>query len=176
VTTPEPAPQEAGHAPQLTPAQAEAAMTGQAVVQGLLPLFTQVLPNLLAQALSQTQPTRLCASCLTRRLQWETVNGSTLEAIHAQALQAAGLTADDPRAGQIDLTQFMPEDLRASMPEMRPPVTTHNGDELCGPCMMPSANPGAEALRPKLLVATPGLSIPAFQAAMNGNMPGFPRR
>lgn len=93
-------------------------------------------------------PQRLCALCLTARVQWETAHRADVDRM-ITAVQQAMEAGQQPPA---DPAMLLPENLRpgqpGGMPPVQPSVTTLNGTELC-----PGHLPGQPGARQPLLLA-----------------------
>lgn len=94
---------------------------------------------------------RLCATCLVARVQWEHANRPALEKAMAE-LRAAVEAGEQP----TDMGAYLPDEVKASMPQVNPSVTSINGTECCAGHL-----PGMPGGRQPLLIAhsalTPGL-------------------
>lgn len=151
-------------APPEVQAGAAAGMLGNAVAQALAGVLAQMLPAAITQAVAAAQPGQpLCAVCLPERLKWEAAHQAEISAAFQEAFEAAGVTADDPRAGSVDPTSHLPEHLRPGhpgVPHPNPAVTTVQGTDVCAMHV-----PGAPAGRPPLLIAAGPLSAQMLSRA-----------
>jgi hypothetical protein len=97
----------------------------------------------------------MCGTCLLLRITWEQRNRPAMEKAIADACAAAGVEHGSPQAGQLDLTVFLPPELRPGTPGGMPPVqeksTTVNGNDVC-PMHIPGVQSGP------LIVPVPALS------------------
>lgn len=167
-----------GSAPEPT----EADLIGDAVAGRLGALLGNVLPQVfnmlppmlgqaVAQSLQQGQPRRWCVQCLTQRLQWEGRHTADMEAALELAAKAAGIPEGDPRRGQIDVTPFLPERLRAGavpegMPQLSDGVTIAGGNLVC-----PMHVPGGPGTRGRSLIIPPP-GMPVSMAVALAGQPG----
>jgi len=161
-----------GHTPNGVPAGLKpdpVTLAAKAVAQTLGEHLPNMIFQAMAAALSQVQVTtqqHLCATCIIARIGWENSHRADMEAAMMAAAEAAGAEPGSPQAGQLELTPFLPPDLRLGerngMPGVAQAVTTFQGTEVC-----PAHLPGGHAARSPLLVATAGMS-PAMAARFTG--------
>lgn len=144
---------------------AGAAMAGQLgamLPQMLFDAFATVLSQVPVQAVTKQH---LCGPCLRRRIVWEQSHQAAMTKAIADACEASGITPADPRAGQLDITAFLPPDLRPGqrlgMPEVREAITTVDGTDVCAMDV-----PGAQGRAPLLVVS--GAMSPALLGQFAG--------
>lgn len=149
-----------GSAPEPTEAQ----QTGQAVANALMPLFMQILPQVLGQAVQQGQRRGWCAQCALQRMQWEDRHKADMDAALELAAKAAGIADSDPRRPQLDVGPFLPAHMQPrsgdaeQMPLLADWVTQVGGTLVCAR-HIPGA-PAEQGKRPFLIAhgaMTPGM-------------------
>ena len=113
------------------------ALIGAAVAKQLVPLFAEMLPQVIGNAFAsvlEAIPVRVqrhCCKCLTARVEWEAANATAINDALAVAMAEAGITdRADPRCGQLDAVRFLPDHVPPPPPVMDG-VTIIGGDEVC---------------------------------------------
>ena len=129
-----------------------------AVIPGLLAGLPQAivagLARVIAQAVAQATPQRLCAGCVLNRVKWENDNRNVIQAAAAQAeglVRAAVQAGRQPGPG-ISVEALLPQQVRESMPALNEAVTTAGGTDCC-----PGHIPGAPG-QTRLIIAGGSMS------------------
>lgn len=87
-------------------------------------LIVNQLPAALAQALmaalaqAPAEGKGICGRCSLRRAEWDLRNDDAIQFALDRALEAAGVTRDDPAAGDVSIFEFLPED--SAVPKKHP--------------------------------------------------------
>jgi len=181
----------------------------EAFARTLGAVLTEVLPGATTQALmtalrAEPEQGHVCARCALNRCRWDRIHSGQLREVWEQACEAAGISQDDPAAGSLDLTAYLPGDLKPGAPDglpmSYPAVTTIAGWELCGmhvagqeaaqaqreeaeeaqrAASAEAAAPRAAQPQPagppaQLLIPPRGMSAATAAAAARQNVPGIP--
>jgi hypothetical protein len=135
-------------------------------------LVVEALPAALAQAFrGLPSDQRACARCAVRQARFSRLHGEQMVFAMRRAAEANGISADDPAAANLDLTDFLPEELRPDpanpvddnrVPTVYPEYTAVGGTPLClydaRAYELETAAQQQTAGRPGLLAAPAGMS------------------